>query len=225
MLSLFQLSNNFHRCFFNIFHGQSLTPKKLLSPRPICRHRHAQDLQRQIPINFSITEKNTQGDYFPITVTEKRAMRIFAMTVSQNPDFRIISVIFLAPKGIRSQNLRGIAKCRACPRMPWGGGGTPHEEHPSQKRVLDPASSGAFSIPPLRGHCSAFQWKSLRCVLWQVFLPPYVLHPHIMALRNLPRATGVSRALRARNPKKVSKEPPGASGPDPKSLEKVSKKS
>ena len=47
-----------------------------------------------------------------------------------------------------------------------------------------------------------------------------------LRLRTLPRATGVSRALRARNPIKVWKMSPWASGPGaPKSLEKVSKKS
>ena len=54
------------------------------------------------------------------------------------------------------------------------------------------------------------------------FVGPRVL----LVLRTLPRATGVSRALRARNPKKVCKESPGAFQPGaPKNLEQVSKKS
>ena len=53
------------------------------------------------------------------------------------------------------------------------------------------------------------------------------IHGKLPALRTLPRATGVSRALRAREtPKKVWKKVSGASGRGtPKSLEKVSKKS
>ena len=86
-----------------------------------------------------------------------------------------------------------------------GGGGKPHEGQPSQKGFWTPLRSVRF--PPLSGamalfflykrpHLSRLEalLEGLRnfsggCVLWYVFLPPYVLHPpHIMA-------QGVSRGM------------------------------
>ena len=74
----------------------------------------------------------------------------------------------------------------------WGG--KPHEWHPSQKGVLDPFSYSTFPTPPLRCQCDVFPVQKSttertrssfggvqkllgECVLWYVFLPPYVLHP------------------------------------------------
>ena len=66
------------------------------------------------------------------------------------------------------------------------GGGKPHEGHPSQERVLDATSSGAFSIPwnPRLSTPEALSLSTPEalfegsenlsggCVVWYVFLPP-----------------------------------------------------
>ena len=89
-----------------------------------------------------------------------------------------------------------------------------------------------FRIWALRVRNNERHFATLCCdILWQFpSLSSLNIKRHktsweVLNLRALPRATGASPALRARNPKKVWKKSPRASGPGvPKSLEKVSRK-
>ena len=100
MLSLVQLSSFIHRHYFNIFHGQSPTQIKLCSPPRICGQRHAQELQRQIPLDFSITEKKLLVEFFHLQLQKMCFFQMIFRHSFRNIFFRIICWNKFAAKGI-----------------------------------------------------------------------------------------------------------------------------
>ena len=81
-------SQLFHQHFFQLF------SQPISNPNKNCSHRHEsagivtlRNCKDKFLSIFSITEKNSQGNYFPITVTEKRVFRIIFHYSFRNTGF------------------------------------------------------------------------------------------------------------------------------------------